>query len=288
VHIERARPEHLASLAELAARSQSDPGRHIAYAGEDPATIAAEVRDAEDWVGSTWIAVHGDRLTGWLLGDVDRQMGRVWWWGPFVDPAEIWGEAADLLYRAAAPVLAFAQEEMVSDTRSALLPAFAERHGFHPEEGSVLLTCRRPPAKAEGEPPVSVAGSDHGGQVAALHDALFPGTHTGGARLVSLGGDRRTLLVSLAGSRVVGYVATELQHDGSLYLDYLGVAPADRRRGIGRALVAEAVRRGMARGAGRAHLSVRESNAGARGLYRSLGFDEDRVVRPYRKGFSLT
>ncbi len=287
MRIEPARVAHIASLAELAARCQSDPERHIAYVGEDSTTIAAELTDAEDWVDQAWMAFDGDRMVGWLRGETDRDMGRVWWWGPFVDPAEAWWETAELLYAQAALVLDCAEQEMVSDTRSTMVPAFAERHGFHPEEGSALLSCRLPPGPSGGEAEVTLARDEDAGQVAALHDALFPGTHTNGARLVSLDGDRRTLLVVRQGRRVVGYVATERQHDGSLYLDYLGVAPTARRRGVGRTLVAEAVRRGAAQGMGSAHLSVRESNIAARALYRSLGFSEDRVVRPYRKGFSL-
>ena len=35
------------------------------------------------------------------------------------------------------------------------------------------------------------------------------------------------------------------------------------------------------------HLTVRENDHGARALYTGLGFEEERVVRPLRKGFTL-
>ena len=40
-------------------------------------------------------------------------------------------------------------------------------------------------------------------------------------------------------------------------------------------------------GATSVNLTVRESNVAARALYDSLGFTTERVIRPYRKGFSL-
>ena len=85
----------------------------------------------------------------------------------------------------------------------------------------------------------------------------------------------------------VGYVAVEVQPDGSGYVDYLGVAAQARGAGLGRVLVAGALRGLAARGVTRVHLTVRVDNATARALYASLGFVEERVAVPYRRGFDL-
>jgi len=85
----------------------------------------------------------------------------------------------------------------------------------------------------------------------------------------------------------VGYVAIEHHPDGEAYIDFLGVAPEHRRRGIGRELIRAALLAGRDLGCPRAALTVREANAGARALYASLGFTEERVLRPLRKGFRL-
>ena len=119
-----------------------------------------------------------------------------------------------------------------------------------------------------------------------LHDEIFPATHATGEYLFGLVEDRHDRFVARAGGELVGYVATELQHDGSLYVDYLGVSSAYRDQGIGRALVATAIRR-RADVATHAHLTVRVSNEAARRLYASLGFVEDVVLVPYRLGFTL-
>jgi [ribosomal protein S18]-alanine N-acetyltransferase len=72
---------------------------------------------------------------------------------------------------------------------------------------------------------------------------------------------------------VAGYVVARSARDEGEILN-LGVAAAQRRRGIGRGLVERALALLEERGVQAVYLEVRESNAVARGLYRSLGFAE--------------
>ena len=82
-------------------------------------------------------------------------------------------------------------------------------------------------------------------------------------------------------------MAVERQPDGSGYIDFLGVDPRFRRRGLG----AELVRAGVAAlaelGCTRCSLTVRDDNEAARRLYAGLGFVDERVIVPYRLGFSI-
>lgn len=57
-----------------------------------------------------------------------------------------------------------------------------------------------------------------------------------------------------------------------LRLMNLAVRESMRKRGVGRALVTEAIRRGLAQAASRAVLEVRASNEPARALYTRIGF----------------
>lgn len=66
-----------------------------------------------------------------------------------------------------------------------------------------------------------------------------------------------------------------------LRLMKLAVKESMRRRGVGRALVAEAIAMGMAQGSSRAVLEVRTSNEAAQRLYRELGFVSFGVRRGY-------
>ncbi|MCP9446297.1 MAG: ribosomal protein S18-alanine N-acetyltransferase [Nitrospira sp.] len=66
-----------------------------------------------------------------------------------------------------------------------------------------------------------------------------------------------------------------------LRLMKLAVRESMRRRGVGRALVAEAIGRGMTGGSLRAVLEVRSSNEAAQRLYRELGFVSIGIRRGY-------
>lgn len=72
---------------------------------------------------------------------------------------------------------------------------------------------------------------------------------------------------------VVGYLVARHMADEGEILN-VAVAPTDRRRGVGRALVRAGLRRLTALGARQVYLEVRESNLAARELYRSFGFVE--------------
>lgn len=80
-------------------------------------------------------------------------------------------------------------------------------------------------------------------------------------------------LVATDGPRIAGYVIAHSTRDEAEILN-LGVAPAERCRGIGRALVEEMLFALAGRGAQMVYLEVRDSNAAARHLYGSLGFAE--------------
>ena len=77
--------------------------------------------------------------------------------------------------------------------------------------------------------------------------------------------------VAEASGAVVGYVIAHYAVDEAEILN-LGVMPAHRRRGVGRALVEAMLARLRQRGITAVFLEVRESNANAQQLYTALGF----------------
>lgn len=292
----RVRPgdvDDLPAMAAIAARCQADPARYVAYVADDAAAIADEVGEVDDCPSATAVATDADgAVRGWLLAEVDLDMGRVWWWGPFVDASDeaAWTAVADDLFAGSVPAARSAPEqELAVDARSERFRELAARLDFSPDPGSVLLRLVPSAASLDAPSDVAIAPLDatHAGAVAALHDGLFAGTHTPGRTLVDAHDERHPRYVALEGGACIGYVAVEHQADGSVYVDYLGVDAARRGRGVGRRLVAHAVAQAFAAGASGAHLTAREANAAARALYASLGFAEERVLQPYRRGFTL-
>jgi [ribosomal protein S18]-alanine N-acetyltransferase len=109
--------------------------------------------------------------------------------------------------------------------------------------------------------------------VLALDAECFdPFWHFDPAQLEHLARTGRMAVGTVEGT-LVGYTLTTLRAgDGSL--GRLAVAPAGRRRGIGRALVGESLGWLAQRGARHASLSTQEDNTASRTLYRSMGFRE--------------
>ena len=79
---------------------------------------------------------------------------------------------------------------------------------------------------------------------------------------------------------LVGYVLALVMADEGEIAD-VAVAPDARRRGVARALLDQMIVDMIADGVRALYLEVRESNAAARGLYRSLDFDHVGRRRDY-------
>lgn len=77
---------------------------------------------------------------------------------------------------------------------------------------------------------------------------------------------------AVAGTVMAGYDG----HRG--WINYLAVDPATRRRGVGRALMAEAERLLRQRGCPKINLQVRGDNRDVLAFYERIGFREDAVV----------
>lgn len=84
-------------------------------------------------------------------------------------------------------------------------------------------------------------------------------------------------LVATKGDVIVGSVMAGYDgHRG--WIDYLAVAPAFRRQGIGRLLMRAAEARLLADGCPKVNLQIRTSNADAAAFYEALGYALDDVV----------
>jgi len=91
--------------------------------------------------------------------------------------------------------------------------------------------------------------------------------------------NRKMSVVAEAGGRIVGAVLCG--HDGRRgYLHHLAVAPAWRRRGIGRALVAAALARLRSAGIAKCNLFLYDANAAGRAFWLKHGWSarEDLVL----------
>lgn len=290
--VRRPEPTELPTLAEFATLLQQRPDRHVAYLGLAADEIAEEmVEDVDDWTEAAAVAEVDGQLVGWLMGSIDHDMGRVWWFGPFVDAEseDDWRVVADRLDADARARLGpnVTEEEWAPDERNALLTRWAVDRGAMVDTGSAVLVLTGPLDPPRGSTAFRPVADGDVARLGPLHDALFPGTHTTGEALVVRRDDEHLRLVAERDGELLGYVAVE-RHPGTAgYIDFVGVDPAHRRRGLGAELIRAGVTALRAIGCDEVSLTVRADNEGARAMYAALGFVEERVIVPIRRGFSL-
>ena len=117
--------------------------------------------------------------------------------------------------------------------------------------------------------------------VMAIEEVSFPTPWSRGMFVEDFPRDfSDTLVAEGAAGEVLGY-AVCWTIAGESHLLNLAVRPERRGRGIGRALLAECVRRSARAGASRMFLEVRAANEDALRLYRRMGV----VFRGIRKGY---
>lgn len=98
---------------------------------------------------------------------------------------------------------------------------------------------------------------------------------------LALASGNSTVLVARDGGRLAGAVMTGHDgHRGAIY--YLGVDPAARRGGVGRALVRAAEVWCEARGVPKVNLLIRAENLGVLAFYEALGYLPTNSISLYR------
>lgn len=115
--------------------------------------------------------------------------------------------------------------------------------------------------------------AEHTAQVAALEQICFSCPWSENAIIHELTNQISIWLVAVEQGKVIGYVGSQYGY-GEADMMNLAVAPAYRRNGIGKALVAELVAQLQSMDIHSLTLEVRQSNLPAVMLYESMGFSQ--------------
>lgn len=117
--------------------------------------------------------------------------------------------------------------------------------------------------------------------VLALEEVCFPGEAFDKALFERFAAKWPELfLVARRGGRLIGYSLAEIEKDEAELVS-IAVAPGERRRGVGEALLRATLQRLRRAGCASCRLSVRTTNTGAIRLYEKLGFEPVRRIRNY-------
>lgn len=121
----------------------------------------------------------------------------------------------------------------------------------------------------------------HVDQVVEIEKATFPHPWSRCSFLNELmQNSLASYIVAVMGNKVVGYAGMWLILDEA-HITNVAVHPGYRKKGIGKALMLELIRRAIIAGIVKMTLEVRPSNAAARHLYATLGFEEKGLRKHY-------
>jgi ribosomal protein S18 acetylase RimI-like enzyme len=251
--------------------------------GDDERSHVAELADLRAGEGAFWRVadVCGETL-GVIGCEIDRSQRRAWIRGPWAVPSP---SSASL-------------EAALLNTLESALPEFNRLDAFPSEDEETLAALYRGAGyrRVDVHRVMQAALGDAGTATAAdarirpaqlddlqhwlpLHHGLFPGSYLSDDDIAAAIRDGPRLVLSAwLDGRPAGYVvAKDDATMDELYVDYLGVAPGARGRGLGRSLLLHAIRWGEGRGRRRAALTVRQDRAEALSLYIQCGFKQARA-----------
>lgn len=259
---------------------QQDPTSACAYLGTEPEGIRRDLEGLDQhWLETVRASVSTDgRIVGAAIIEWDEEMDRSWVYGPWVDKGSWHTESPALLtaVTAQAPV---GGHEMYADVAHEDLAWLAARSGWRSGEANFEYARTSRVPTAPRDPEIRPATSADEAAIQELHDHEFPGTYARTSELIDPDGRYSTLVIAPEG-RVLGYVASQLHDESTVYLDFLAVRPEARRTGAGTRLINGAQN---ASGRERVALTVDENRPEAREFYAATDFRLGAVTRPYRQ-----
>jgi len=256
--------------------------------GDDLAAYRAELAALEAPAAAFWVCRDRGEPVGVIGCEVDSAAGRAWLRGPLAATPAV-HEAMN------APLMVSFLETAWPHVRQwdgfpaadeELLNAWYAAAGFAPQQVHRVLQATAAGLAAHAPPDAGVRVATTQDAVAAwgLHSALFPSSYLSADEFRDGTPERTLLVLAAAGGDVVAYLhAEDRPLCSEWYVDYLGVAEAQRGRGVATALLQRAGQCAAERGRAHVALTVREDRPSAIGLYARCGFVELSAGRHWQR-----
>ncbi len=280
--IEKPEKQHTPALAAFIATLNGQSQHHIGYCSHQTEEVLEILsgdfgeNPALDYFMVAW---EGDSLLGVMGYEPDFETGLAEIWGPFVPTGD--PNLAVSLYAAML-------EQLPSEIKRL---GFFMNHvnmvgmGLCAHVGAVvksnqcLFTCDREDYKSLLEAPEETLTLTLPllSQIETIHDQLFKDTYISGKSLIEGHDQNHVSFVELEGDRVVGYIYCEAEAPyGTGQIEFLGVDPGVRNRGVGSRLLDRGLQ-WLFNGPNhtsinRVRLCVNVENTCATRLYEGMGF----------------
>lgn len=275
IHTRPARRDDFSPIAALVDHQNQTPATQCLISGEGAESIYQQIV-AYDEISEICfaLATREDRLAGILGCEFDQGLGRGWLWGPFV-LTEDWEHTASTLFDEMLHILPPTINRLdsflhVDNQRGR---RFYLGHGFREDCLAHVYAARRPQEPLDLPDPCPAFERRHAQSLIALHDATFPNTYETGPGMIAKIDQDHQVFCCTDGDDVMGYVHPVVAPSAEEgYVEFLGVRPDARRRGLGRRLLLTALQWLFeARQVPQVTLTVYDDRTPARSLYESAG-----------------
>lgn len=272
---------NLMQAAEFIAEMNILPECHIGYLGTSQNDILQSLeemnRDAES---AAFIVREGDALAGFLGADADLNKGTAELWGPFGQENELmrllWEKALHYFEGKLHTYFLF------TDTANHDAAGFASKNGFRLQSAQTYMELKEHSCNGLGK--VSLLPFHRHGEFIHLHDAVFPHTYYSGKEIIKKINADHKVYTSDDADGLNGYLYAEYnrgEKEGSI--EFIGVDPSKRKKGIGQNLLEMAVHDFFVNsGAKSIKLCAGTTNEKALSIYKKAGFTVQRSLNFYK------
>lgn len=280
IYIHKAQKEEFHPIARLITGQNKNPKTHCIHSDNDANEPGVyEEMLSLDRINELCFVVawQGEQLIGALGSEFDEEAGRGWLRGPFV-LAE--GDQWDYLASALLQELLANLPPAIRRLDSFLNIANEQGNRFYLDQGFQRIRLVYVYTISAAEAPLPAATSclplppAQAEAFAALHDAVFPVTYINGQRLIAQIDHNHQAFVYLQGEELLGYLYAFIAEGAPEgIVEFVGVKPEARGRGIGRQLLLAALHWFIEdKKLPQVSLTVNDDLDNARSLYEKVGF----------------
>lgn len=281
--------QNLDEVASFIAEYNRHAYHHVGYCGEAKDEILhtllndfSDLPIQESIIG----AYDNNQLIGVLGLDIDQETQEAEVWGPFIS-GHNWHVIANEMWKRLLEGLSIPVKRFYGfyNHKHQNAAKFMQEHGFIQGNNHIVLCAEAASFKRETTITLQELSQEYEASFIGLHDQLFPSTYYNGLEILRRMNDERKVMVAIEDRLLLGYVYIEANptfQEGSI--EYIGVLPSERKRGIGSQLIQAALDQlfnvFLIK---EIQLCVSDINEKALKLYRKAGFREKHVLISYHK-----
>ncbi|MDX8047272.1 GNAT family N-acetyltransferase [Gracilibacillus sp. S3-1-1] len=280
----------LTDVAAFIARLNGNSETHIGYCGKKfDEVIDTLKKDFGDLPArdAFLIATKSDHIIGVCGFDADIERGKAEIWGPFVDYEDVL-QVSIMLWEAMIrkiPDVIHTVSLFPEDNNKKVM-TFANELSFDSISKESVLTCSKETFRRITNDSVINLSSEHYSSFMKLHEQLFPNAYIKGNEIIEGLSEKSTVFgVVDQHNKLLGYLYAEADPEfGEGSIEFFGVTPLSRNKGIGASLLSKGLEWLFAfPSIEEVTLCVRADNNKAIRLYKSLGFTIEHQLTLFEK-----